>query len=266
MPDAQRPGILLIDDDVDLQQALMRLLRPLQHPMFCSRDAAQALALMAQHPVGVLICEPRDERLAALLIATREKHPDVVRLILTGYPDLSSVLRAVNQAQPFKLLVKPWLNEEMLTTVSQALEQYALNRERERLLSEYNGILDNAEAAHAFRSLEALMHAIHKEMAADAIHSLPMAACLLVDGVVQLMNTKVNRYLRELDLTLVDIATPLADLPLILQQAYDAKRKLRVQTRLNGQRRLDYFVLDLSIGTLIAFAPEPRLGRPPNQA
>ncbi|MFZ6741870.1 hypothetical protein ACO0LC_01410 [Undibacterium sp. JH2W] len=266
MPDNLRPGILLIDDDVDLQQALVRLLRPLQHPMFCSRNAVEAHALMTEHHIGVLICEPRDERLAAFLITTREKQPDVVRLILTGYPDLSSVLRAVNQAHPFKLLVKPWLNEELLATVNQALEQYVLNRERERLLREYNGILHNAEAAHAFRSLDALMHSIHKEMAADAIHRLPMGVCLLVDGAVHMMNANANRYLKELDLAPINVASLLEELPSVLRQAYDAKRKQRVQARLNEQRRLDYFVLDLSIGTMIAFAPEPRLGRPPDHA
>jgi len=262
MPEAQRPAILLIDDDAGLLQALLRLLRPLQHPMLSARDASEAQIIMAQHHVGVLICEPRDQRAAAFLIAAREKHPDVVRLILTGYPDLDSVLRAVNQAHPFKLLVKPWLNEELLATVNQALTQYVVNRERERLLKEYNGILSNAETAHAFRTLEALMHSIHKDMAIDAIDNLPMGACLLVNGVVSRLNRTAVRVLKELDQAQINIGTLAKELPAVLQEAYGAVRKQRVQTRLADQQRLDYFVLDLSAGTLIAFAPEPRLGRP----
>ncbi|MBI3730617.1 MAG: hypothetical protein HY254_20090 [Burkholderiales bacterium] len=264
MPEAQRPAILLIDDDADLLQALLRLLRPLQHPMLSARDAGEAQAIMAQHHVGVLICEPRDQRAAAFLIAAREKHPDVVRLILTGYPDLDSVLRAVNQAHPFKLLVKPWLNEELLATVSQALTQYVVNRERERLLKEYNGILSNAETAHAFRTLEALMHSIHKDMAIDAIDKLPMGACLLVNGVVSRFNRAAIRVLEELDQPQINVGTLAKELPAVLQEAYGAVRKQRLQTRLADEQRLDYFVLDLSAGTLIAFATEPRLGRPPD--
>lgn len=264
MPEAQRPAILLIDDDADLLQALLRLLRPLQHPMLRARDASEAQAIMAQHHVGVLICEPRDQRAAAFLIAAREKHPDIVRLILTGYPDLDSVLRAVNQAHPFKLLVKPWLNEELLATVNLALTQYVVNCERERLLKEYNGILCNAETAHAFRALEAIMHSIHKDMATDAIDNLPIGACLLVNGAVSRLNRTAIRVLKELDQAEINIGTLAEELPAALQEANAAVRKQRGQTHLADQQRLDYFVLDLSVGTLIAFALEPRLGRPPD--
>ncbi len=264
MPETQRPAILLIDDDVGLLQALSRLLRPLQHPLLSARDASEAQAIIAEHHVGVLICEPRDQLAAAFLITAREKYPDIVRLILTGYPDLDSVLRAVNQAHPFKLLVKPWLNEELLTTVNLALTQYLANRERERLLKEYNGILCNAETAHAFRTLDALMHSIHKDMVAEAIDNLPMGACLLADGVVSRFNRTALRILGDLAQALPSTGMPVSGLAPVLQEAYGAARKRRVQTRLDEQQRLDYFVLDLSVGTLIAFAPEPRLGRPPD--
>ncbi|PXX45066.1 hypothetical protein [Undibacterium pigrum] len=269
MPDKQRPGILLVDDDHYLQQALQRLLEPLQHPVVSASNADEANAIMATQRIAVLICEPRNEQLAAFLIAVREEYPDAVRLIITGEPDLnivSNVFNAVNQSQPYKLLTKPWLNEDLLTTVRQALEQYTLKLERERLLKEYNGILNNAEGAHAFRTLDALMHSIHKDIATDAIQHLPMGACLLVDGVVSLCNASANRFLRELDQTPLTSGISVEDLPAALKPAYGARRKQRMQLRLNGQQRLDYFVLDLSIGTLIAFAPEPRLGRPPDQA
>ena len=264
MPDDKRPAILLIDDDVDLQQALLRLLRPLQHPVVLSKDASEARALLEQQRIGVLICEPRDERLAAFLIESRSQHPDVVRVILTGYPDLDSVLRAVNQAHPFKLLVKPWLNEELIATITLALEQYVLNHERERLIREYSGILNNAEAAHAFRTLDALMLSIHKDMAADAIHQLPIGACLLVNGVVSQCNNSAQRFLKELGQEAIINGNKAEHLPVVLQGALAANKRRRMQLRLNPQQRLDYFVLELTAGTLIGFAPEPGLGRPPD--
>jgi len=225
-------------------------------------DAGEALAIIAAHQVGVLVCEPRDQFAAAFLITAREKYPEIVRLIVTGYPDLDNVLRAVNQAHPFKLLVKPWQDEELLATIHLALNHYTANQERERLLREYNGILSNAETAHAFRTLDALMHSIHKDMVAEAIDNLPMGACLLADGVVKRSNRTALRILGHLAQTLPDTGMRVTELAPILQEAYGATRKRRVQTRLDEQQRLDYFVLDLSAGTLIAFAPEPRLGRP----
>ncbi len=264
MPETKRPGILLIDDDADLQHALKRLLRPLQHTVHATSSPGGARELLQQH-IGVIICEPRDERLATFLIEARESHPDVVRLILTGYPDLHSVLRAVNQAHPFKLLVKPWLNEELLDTVNMALQQFMQNRENGRLLKEYNGILSTAEAAHAFRVLDALMHSIHTDIAMDALRKLPVGACLLANGIIRLCNAPAGRFLQDMGHPLIREGEQTGQLPPVLRGALDTERRKRVRLRINDQQRLDYFVLELSAGTLIAFAPEPRLGRPPDQ-
>lgn len=261
MPETNQPGILLIDDDIGLQRALIRLLRPLQHPISASVNASEARGFLQQH-IGVIICEPRDERMAAFLIETRDTHPDIVRVILTGYPNLENVLRAVNQAHPFKLLVKPWLNEELLETVDQALKQYVQNCENGRLLKEYNGILNNAEAAHAFRVLDALMLSIHKDIATNALHKLPVGACLLANGVIELCNAPAQRFLQTLDQKPITDGAPIDQLPTVLHGALKTERRKRVQLRLNPHQRVDYFVLELTAGTLIAFAPEPRLGRP----
>ncbi|MCH8618325.1 hypothetical protein [Undibacterium sp. TS12] len=262
MPDALHPGILLIDDDVDLLQSLMRLLRPLQCELFAAQDAGDASNILARQQIGIMICEPRDERLATFLIDTKNRHPDIVRLILTGYPDLDSVLRAVNRAHPFKLLIKPWHNEELTATVRLAMEQYAENRDRETLLRDYKGLLQNAEAAHAFRAIGALMHSIHRDIAIESLYKLPVGVCLLADGMVKFCNQQAQHTLKDMDPSPLISGVAIGQLPAILRDALKADRSKRIQIRLNEQQRLDYFVLDLNVGTLIAFAPEPGLGRP----
>lgn len=258
MIDSARSCVLLVDDDALLLQSLARLLRPLRRTVLTAGDATQAAQLLIQNEVGVLICEPRDSALAAFLIQARERHPGVVRMILTGYPDLNSVLAAVNQAHPFKLLTKPWLNEELIASVKLAFAQYAINRKRDLLIDEYSGIRSNAERSHAFHVLDALLHSLHSNMSAEAIHQLPVGALLLREGAVAIVNAAAQRFLGMLELAVPSPGSTLSSLPATLAAALTAPRRQRIQHRVVGQPRLDYFVLELAVGTLIAFAPEPR--------
>ena len=97
MTDAPDIHILLVDDDELVLAGLKRLLRPLQLPILQASTAEQAAQYLRSHPVGVIVCEPRDQRLATFLINAMVHHPTATRVILTGYPDMGSVLKAVNE-------------------------------------------------------------------------------------------------------------------------------------------------------------------------
>lgn len=266
MTDAPRPAVLLVDEDALLLSGLVRLLRPIRRPVLVASSAEEAGARLSGGEVGVIVCEPRDARLAAFLIEARQRQPAIVRLILTGYPDIGSVVKAVNEAHPFKLLTKPWCDEELLATVKLAFEQYGVNRKRERLIDEYTGIRANTESAHAYHLLGALAHATHPDMNAEAIHDLPVGALLVKDGAllvkdgaVALANPAARRFLQSLGLPAPPAGSAVADLPTALAAlvagALAAPRRQRTGHRLAGERQLDYLVQDIAAGTLIAFAP-----------
>ena len=259
MTEAPRPAVLLVDDDASLLNAIVRVLRPTRRPVLRASSADEAAALLGGNDIGVIVCEPRDARLAAFLIEARQRQPAIVRVILTGYPDISSVVRAVNEAHPFKLLTKPWHDEELLATVKLAFEQHGVNRKRERLIDEYAGIRASTESAHAYHLLGALAHATHPDMNAEAIHNLPVGALLLKDGAVVLVNSAAQRCLTALGLPAPQAGSAVADQPAALgalvSAALATPRRQRMNHRLPGERQLDYLVQDIAAGTLIAFAP-----------
>ncbi|WP_186945857.1 response regulator [Undibacterium hunanense] len=267
------PGILLLDADTGLHTRLPVLLQALPHPLCIAADHTQARAMLATQRISLLIAEPADAGVADFMQdiygthGTHGTHGDMVSLILTSHPEhlqVSQLLQALNQARPYRLLIKPGNDEELLATIKQALDHAVQQQEQRRLLREYQGILTNAESAHAFRVLDALMHSIHKDMAADAIHHLPVGALLLVNGSISLSNASAQRFLHEMEESPAETGKPLTHLPAALQDAPQAPRRQRLQRRTAINRRLDYFVLELTAGTLIAFAPEPSLGRPPD--
>ncbi|WP_296449384.1 hypothetical protein [Rhodoferax sp. UBA5149] len=267
MSDTPRAHVLLVDDDPLLQSAVVRVLRPTRRPVLTASTAEEASVLLNRQEVGVIVGEPRDARLAAFFIEARERHPSIVRVILTGYPDMNSVLKAVNEAHPFKLLTKPWLDAELVATVKLAFEQYTLNRKRDRLIDDYASIRAHSEHGHAVHVLTALAHSAHSDMNAEAIHDLPVGTLLVREGAVALVNPAAQRFLAALGLVAPTAGVAVADLSAVLgalvADAFIAPRRQRMRHRIAGHGRLDYVVLEIAAGTLIAFAPAPQAGRAP---
>lgn len=69
----------------------------------------------------------------AFLKAFRNIQPDAARLILSGYADLDALIGAINEAQIFRFIHKPWQDYEVTTTIAQALALRDLHMENQRL-------------------------------------------------------------------------------------------------------------------------------------
>lgn len=248
--------IVLLNDDTELLASLKRLLDPLHRPVLATSVVHEAEQYFRQYEVAVLICEPKEPDAAQFLMDCRTRYPNTVRLLLAGYADLNLVLKAANLVNPFKLLIKPWLNEELVETVTTALSQYELEKQRDELIEEYSDIRMNAERSHAFNVLNALLYSIHGDMSATAIQHLPVCALIWKDRAVQLANPAARLAL--------DQAKPdgVQSLPALLEEMAKAPRRQRFQLRLSDTDILAYAVIDLAIGTLMMFTFEPIVGHP----
>jgi len=68
------------------------------------------------------------------LEAAKAVDPQAVRILLTGYADMNATIDAINRGEIHRYMTKPWNDEELLLVVRQAIAQYELQRENERLL------------------------------------------------------------------------------------------------------------------------------------
>ncbi|KVU08549.1 two-component system response regulator [Burkholderia ubonensis] len=129
------PVILLVDDEPAVLSALKRLLRPARHEVLTADGGEAALELLASTEVDLIVSDMRMPHMsgAAFLARARDLQPDTMRILLTGYSEIDSVVQAINEGGIYRYLNKPWDDHDLLLTIEQALEQRRLRREAARL-------------------------------------------------------------------------------------------------------------------------------------
>jgi len=133
-PDA-KPTLLFIDDEANILAALKRLFRPLGYHILTAESSAEALALLEKENVDLVICDMRMAQMdgAEVLEQIRIKWPDVVRILLTGYSDITSTIAAINRGEIYRYISKPWDDNDIMLIVRDALERKYLLAEKQRL-------------------------------------------------------------------------------------------------------------------------------------
>src|SRR5471032_2195502 len=131
-----KPKVLLVDDEESILSSLRRLLRGQPYDVLLASSGAQALEIMGQHPVDLVMSDARMPGMdgATLLAQIHQRHPATTRILLTGYADLPTIIKAINEGQIHRYISKPWNDEEMLLTLRQALDHQHSERERVRLV------------------------------------------------------------------------------------------------------------------------------------
>jgi len=121
-PAEQKPTLLLVDDEENILNALTRMLRRDGYRILTATKAEDALDILGRNEVQVVISDQRMPGISGteLLSQVKEMHPETVRMVLSGYTDLSAVTSAINEGAIYKFLTKPWDDEELRLQVRDA--------------------------------------------------------------------------------------------------------------------------------------------------
>ena len=130
--------LLFVDDEMANVRLLERLFR---HDYNCltASSAEEALELLDQHEVAVIITDQRMPSMTGveLLKRSADRRPHMVRILLTGYTDLEALVEAVNCGLVYMYVSKPWNNDDLKLRVSRAVQHYETNK-RQHLLAANN--------------------------------------------------------------------------------------------------------------------------------
>jgi two-component system probable response regulator PhcQ len=143
--------ILLVDDEPNVLKSLARLLRAYHITEALSGE--DALQLLQEHSFDLIISDFRMPGIDGItfLCESLKIQPDAIRIILTGHADLNNVIAAINEANVYRFITKPWDGPEVTHAVESGLaHQMVLQenrqlanqvREQQKQLDEKNAIL-----------------------------------------------------------------------------------------------------------------------------
>jgi two-component system probable response regulator PhcQ len=127
--------VLIVDDQTVIRELLEEALTRERYNIFSAPSAEAALKIIDSQPVDVVIT---DEKMPGMqgtqfLGIVRRRHPDTIRIVLTGHASLETAIRAINEGEIYRFFTKPCNIVDLMVTVRQGLEQRELQRENRRL-------------------------------------------------------------------------------------------------------------------------------------
>lgn len=199
--------LLFVDDEEGVLQSLKRIFLDENYQILTAANGPEALDVLQENTIHLVVSDHRMPGMtgAELLKEVKERWPQTIRIMLTGYADVQSVMGAVNEGAVYKFITKPWSDDDLRLTVSLALQQYALLQENKKLkaetkiqqekiknfstlVGENNGVLGSLLAGAGLVEKEDFLYAIRQRQGGEFI----------TDTLVRLGMTTESRIVKAL--------------------------------------------------------------------
>jgi diguanylate cyclase (GGDEF)-like protein len=120
--------LLIVDDDVNVLSSLHRLFRRDGYQILTAASPIEAFELLALHAVQVIVCDQRMPAMSGteFLSKVKEMYPETIRIILSGYTGLDSVLDSINRGAIYRFYTKPWDDTQLRDNIRLAFHHYWL--------------------------------------------------------------------------------------------------------------------------------------------
>ena len=107
--DDYKHTVLCVDDEEGILHSLKRLLRKEDYRLLTSSSGAEALKILEKNDVHLVISDQRMPQMSGteFFAAVKERYPDTIRVILSGYTDVDSITESINKGHVYKFFLKP---------------------------------------------------------------------------------------------------------------------------------------------------------------
>lgn len=158
--------VLFVDDEENILRSIRRAVMDEDYMSYFANSGAEALKIMEKREINVLVTDMRMPGMDGLqlLKIVKEKYPNTVKIVLSGFTQLSQVLATVNQADIFNFIAKPWdMESELKYVIDKAIEHCRLKRIEIRLQGQleqrnitYQNMLKKMDTTATFRAKQML--------------------------------------------------------------------------------------------------------------
>lgn len=139
-------NVLYIDDELHNLTAFKASFRRLYN-VFTAESAEEGRKILEQNEIHVLITDQRMPQITGIefLASILDVYPDPIRMLLTGYADISAVIDAINKGQVYRYISKPWDEDELRQSIQTAFEVYTLRKMNRQLTEDLERANDQLE-------------------------------------------------------------------------------------------------------------------------
>lgn len=115
--------VLFVDDEASILIALRRLCRNMGWDIYTAESGDQGLAIIDEHRIDLVVSDMRMPNMngAQFLEKVVERSPSTVRILLTGYSEVTATVAAIDKGKIFCHCTKPWDNDEFREILNQAI-------------------------------------------------------------------------------------------------------------------------------------------------
>ena len=121
----EKISILYVDDEMNNLISFKAVFR-IKYNILTAISGEEAIKILRNNTVNIIITDQRMPQMTGVefLESILNEYPDPIRILLTGYADMNSVIDAVNKGKIFHYLSKPWNEEELDMTILRAFDVY----------------------------------------------------------------------------------------------------------------------------------------------
>ncbi|PTX90890.1 HD domain-containing phosphohydrolase [Opitutus sp. ER46] len=160
---ASTSQILVVDDEPVVLTALKVTLEREGFPVVACTSPRKALEILAERDFSVIISDQRMPEMMGLefLVESRQIRPYASRILITAVLALPTIVDAINKGEIFRFIAKPWLREELIATVRNAVQRHELVTHNEALQAETQRLNERLREANA--ALEVKVQDLEKQ-------------------------------------------------------------------------------------------------------
>ena len=227
MSDELTPAtILCVDDEPNILSALRRLFRPKGYKVLVAESGKAGLELLQNEQVDLVISDMRMPEMdgAQFLEHVRAQWPETVRILLTGYADVSAIIEAINRGEIYRYITKPWDDNDIVLVVHHALERRLLEQEKKRLEALTQQQNDELKALNASLEAKVEERTMALKVANEQLKSSFITSIKVFSNLIEMRGGNLGGHSR---------------------RVADLARKIAMQLKLEGKVVQDAFVSGL---------------------
>lgn len=198
----ERFNVLFVDDEIKILTSIERGIIGEGFKGYFATSGKEALEVLEKVEIAVIVTDMRMPEMDGLqlLKIVKEKYPDIIRIVLSGYSQLPQIIATINKVGVFKFILKPWsLEEDFIPSIKEAINYYMLKRDSDKLkiaLEKKNELYQNL-----LKSSDNLVMDMKK-----GLNSFVGINAHVLENVKGFLNKKGENIPSELILKYIDIA------------------------------------------------------------